>query len=122
MAKKEGGMDARTLEALNGSIAKWEAIVAGTGVDSGTSNCPLCQAFNADDDTPSCAGCPVAEATEETWCDGSPYATMWDQAESPRNANGTGYAHTAESLAAAQAELDFLRSLLPDATLKTTTL
>src|SRR5262245_41236356 len=33
-------MDDETLEALNGSIAKWQAIVGGTGEDEGAENCP----------------------------------------------------------------------------------
>jgi len=38
-------MDAETMAALKGSIAKWEAIVAGAGKDFGASNCPLCRKF-----------------------------------------------------------------------------
>jgi hypothetical protein len=38
-------MDEKTLEALKGSIRKWEAIVDGTGEDDGADNCPLCHMF-----------------------------------------------------------------------------
>lgn len=33
-------MTQRTLKALNGFIAKWEAIYNGTGTDEDTDNCP----------------------------------------------------------------------------------
>lgn len=62
-------MDDRTLAALCGSIAKWEAIVDGTGEDRGTSNCPLCHEFYNND----CVGCPVSAATGKSRCDGTPY-------------------------------------------------
>src|SRR5947209_6256825 len=52
-------MEAATLQALKGSIAKWEKIVAGTGADGGRADCPLCSLFYEYD----CAGCPVAAST-----------------------------------------------------------
>lgn len=90
-------MDPKTLEALHGSIAKWEAIVAGTGKDHGCENCPLCILF----DEPDCGDCPVKQRTGRPFCEGSPYAVY--------GAYGTA-GKTKEN---AQAELDFLRSLLP---------
>ena len=101
-------MDAATLEALKGSIAKWEAIVAGTGEDEGPDNCPLCQMFNyssdldyEDDDT-SCLQCPVYLNTGQRFCHGSPYQGFADSDDdSPEEAQ------------AAVAELAFLKSLLP---------
>lgn len=88
-------MDADTLEALRGSIAKWEGIVAGTVRDMGMSNCPLCQKF-AYPRGNECRGCPVAERTGRSDCRGTPY-----------------YEHDEEKPETAQAELDFLKSLLP---------
>lgn len=58
-----------TMEALDGSILKWEKIVDGTGIDDGRDNCPLCQLFWEDD----CNGCPVEENTGMTNCIGTPY-------------------------------------------------
>lgn len=87
-------MDDATLTALKGSIAKWEAIVAGTGVDLGGSNCPLCKMFvriNGE-----CKGCPVMEVTGFDNCERTPY-----------------YEYDPEEPETAQAELDFLKSLLP---------
>lgn len=101
-------MDAKTLEALRGSIAKWEGIVAGEEVDDGGDNCPLCQIFNASTDRrdPACNGCPVRERTGMPFCSGSPYADAVD-AEEDEGADSDEYR------VAAQAELDFLKSLLP---------
>lgn len=109
-------MDAKTLEALQGSIAKWESIVSGKGKDDGGDNCPLCQLFNNDDVDPDsdriCVGCPVAEKTDSVGCADTPYekwaALTWlNRPRFPRAAQN------AEQITAAQAELDFLRSLLP---------
>lgn len=100
-----------TLTALRGSIAKWEAIVDGTGIDDGCNNCPLCQKFNGEvlgrDDGPPeedhegawvCRGCPVAMATNRDHCGGSPY---------------TSYCVDGKTSSRALAELNFLKSLLP---------
>jgi hypothetical protein len=97
-------MDPATLRALRGSIAKWQAIVDGTGEDKGHSNCPLCQMFydEHNDGQSCCAGCPVADATDSTCCVDSPYDD-WCAAETDEELKG-----------AALAELAFLRSLLPD--------
>lgn len=86
-------MDDKTLEALKGSIKKWEGIVAGTIENQGALNCPLCQLFNTSDE---CDGCPVKERTGEDFCEGSPY-----------------YSYEQKVQGSAQAELDFLKSLLP---------
>ena len=101
-------MDKRTRTALEGSIAKWEAIVAGTGTDEGTENCPLCQLFfdKRDPMGDYCEGCPVKERTGQTCCEGSPYQE-WST---------NPYASEDEAKRLAQAEVDFLRSLLPPET------
>ena len=96
-------MDAATLEALRGSIKKWERIVAGTGVCRGVDNCPLCRRFHAAyGNSPCCSGCPVFEATGKRGCTGTPIEDYDDE-------DGT----EEEMLAAAIAEVDFLKSLLP---------
>lgn len=94
------------LKALRGSIEKWEKIVAGTGVDRGCTNCPLCDEFRDG----GCAGCPVKSRTGMRGCEGTPY-DAW-MSETVFNGFGRG-ADSADAKAAAQAELDFLRSLLP---------
>lgn len=97
-------MKPETLEALQGSIKKWELVVAGTGENRGCDNCPLCERFSGDycvsaDDEK----CPVAIKTGCTECVNTPYyECKW------------GFSTKPEDVAAAQAELDFLRGLLPD--------
>lgn len=89
-------MTKKTLKALRGSIQKWEKIVEGTGVDQGVYNCPLCQLFYRLD----CKGCPVFERTGYPFCDKTPYREWEDDC-------------TPELKKLAQAEVDFLKSLLP---------
>ena len=102
-ATAEGGMNNETLEALKGSIAKWEAIVAGTGKDDGPLNCPLCQMFHyrglvKKPEEETCVGCPVMAATGKTLCRGTPYDEINEYDPS-------------EDLA--REELEFLKALLP---------
>lgn len=97
-------MDVDTVKALKGSIEKWRRIVEGTGIDHGPDDCHLCQRFNCEirgekyeevsEGPRACRGCPVAEKTREDFCADSPYEAV-------------------EGQAGAQAELDFLISLLP---------
>lgn len=109
-------MDERTLTALKGSIAKWEAIVEGAGADEGQNNCPLCEEFALIHD---CEGCPVAERVGTTGCVGTPYQ-KWKTAAEREFDDGISddpcpayEATTPKLIKLAQAELDFLRSLLP---------
>lgn len=103
-------MDAETLEALRGSIAKWHAIAFEGGEDNGYKNCPLCEKF-MNDESRFCDGCPVATATGERGCLNTPY-DAWSRADD------TGFADTPEKVALAVAELDFLKSLLPTPPMK----
>jgi hypothetical protein len=101
-------MDPETLEALKGSIAKWEGIVAGTLKDEGVDNCPLCQKFHAcfrKIPGECCQGCPVNDASDNRGCINTPY-DEWER-------HGSHEVTTDEHRTAAQAELDFLKSLLP---------
>jgi hypothetical protein len=101
-------MDDQTREALEGSIRKWAAIVDGTGVDTGTSNCQLCQVFY---DSGACTGCPVRDKTGEDDCSGSPYEA-WKRSHRRGLRLGNGFAaNTNARRKMAQAELDFLKSL-----------
>ena len=97
-------MDERALTALEGSIEKWERIVAGTWGDMGSINCPLCREFMQ---VNGCPDCPVCTKTEKSLCEGSPY-TAWDEYTKENRR-----VFDAESLRLAQAELDFLKSLRP---------
>jgi len=100
-------MNKRALDAINGSIAKWEAIVAGTGEDRGEGNCPLCHAFYSLDD--SCDRCPIAKKVGDSFCESTPY-TKW------RRSFPDGKrlkANTPIRIELAKKELAFLKRLLP---------
>jgi hypothetical protein len=107
-------MNDETLKAWRGSVAKWEAIVAGEGTDEGGRNCPLCAIFyDRYGQGNYCYGCPVRAKTSQAGCDGTPYQD-WsrEQRRLGRSAgDGTCRADTPELLKLAQAELDFLKSL-----------
>lgn len=109
-------MDQKTLTALQGSIEKWERIVAGTDIDRGGENCPLCKEF-ADEVDPVedsfCYGCPVSAAVGQSECGGTPYAQFAQLVPWIAFGESRGRATTPEQIAAAQAELDFLKGLLP---------
>lgn len=94
-------MDAKTRKALEGSIEKWQKIVAGTGIDEGARNCPLCAMFY----NLGCHGCPVRECSGRPFCFDTPHDAYVNAIE-----YGT---RSPEALRAAQAELDFLISLRP---------
>jgi hypothetical protein len=104
-------MTPRTLQALKASIAKWDKNARVRNLDNaqiGVEDCALCLLFHEDvrgyDEEP-CVGCPVAAATREPYCGGSPYVNA-----SHERRFGTPAAFRA----AAKAEATFLRSLLPE--------
>ena len=96
-------MNKETLKALKGSIEKWEAIVAGTGVDSGTINCPLCKFFCA---PTHCSNCPT------NCTDNTPFR-KWDNHHKYHSDKLAKYIHCPTCKKLAQAELEHLKSLLP---------
>lgn len=105
VSTEPASMPPETLEALRGSIAKWEAIVAGTGEDLGPENCALCQEFITND----CEGCPVYQATQRVYCMSTPYG-YYTEGWKAFHIEGR---KDIDLTALAQAELDFLKSLLP---------
>lgn len=116
-------MDKETLEALRGSIVKWEKIASGEGKDCGAVNCPLCRLFNNDDEGKGfCFGCPVMGRTGVDGCDGTPYvefhkiaANMPDQRQFSVFSFTGGYVASTDALKTiAKQEVEFLRSLLPE--------
>lgn len=101
-------MDAKTLKALEGSIKKWEKIVARTGFDNGCGNCPLCRQFLEH----GCVGCPVVTRTGKTVCKGTPYSSFAWKSDTISTVGGdkVGGPH---SLKAAKEMLAFLKRLRP---------
>lgn len=109
-------MDARTLEALKASIAKWERnAVAEMPREANVfaDSCPLCALFNYpdddDDESKECIGCPVMMRTGRKECGGSP----WDRACGALQGWKKGVADAEEFHSAARVEVSFLKSLLP---------
>ena len=106
-------MDAKTLEALKASIAKWERNAeAKTPADYriGEIDCPLCGLFIYPD---RCEGCPVFAKTGERFCRSTPYMlasslrTWWSEGDN---------AFRDHAQSAARDEVAFLKSLLPEET------
>ncbi len=102
-------MDSKTFQALKASIEKWERnarVERREDVLIDADDCPLCQLFFS----VGCVGCPVAEAVYDTHCNNTPFQAAvkvwftWDY----------GTATAADFRAAAQAEVEFLKSLLPE--------
>jgi hypothetical protein len=110
-------MDAATLEALKGSIGHWEDIVACRDNSSGVSACALCAMFR-EADGESCTECPVKVHTGMDYCSGSPHEEFADALmavpfERKFLDDGYNFRDYPHLLPLAQAELDFLKSLLP---------
>ncbi len=97
-----------TSEALEGSIKKWEGIVAGTKADLGPEDCPLCQVYRRGGN--GCHGCPVMAKTGLPACRASPWED-WCDAFHGGLFSAPRVADTPEKMAAAEAEVAFLKSL-----------
>jgi len=103
----------KSLEALKGSIKKWTGIIKRTEIDRGPSNCPLCQLFWNNDGN-CCRGCPVYAKTHTLYCNGTPHETWADHHESVHEDYGEASIVECDTCVDhAEAELDFLKSLLP---------
>ena len=102
-----------TLIALDGSIAKWTGIVAGTETDQGPRNCPLCGLFWADD----CKGCPVMDSVGYRSCMFTPYRSYIDAERTVTHLRNEGVGgvrlkHAEAGVTeCAQAMLDFLKDI-----------
>ena len=97
-------MSPETLKALKDSIAHWKenaAAIPSSNVKISASACALCQLFVAN---LHCAGCPVSERTGQAGCGGTPWVPARDALRLGLFKN---------FLVFAQAEVEFLESLLP---------
>lgn len=104
-------MDPETVNALNGSIKKWERVLSEGTDGTNWMDCPLCLLFWEKN----CNGCPVRDRTGRPICQGSPFEQYAD-ARDAVDGDGVDEMDIGEEpsvIAAAQAELDFLKSLLP---------
>ena len=104
-------MDKETEAALRESIKHWEENVAGETPDDvclGTEHCALCEKYFL---RPNCSGCPVSSRTGFGNCDATPYEAAADAFECWESTEAKP--EKLKWRVAAQAELDFLKSLLP---------
>ena len=100
-------MNKKTLEALHGSIKKWEIIVGG-GEEI---DCPLCKLF-----CPGCTKCPVMRKSSEDMCSNTPYDEWTSHMieKHPKKFNRSDMKpQCPECIKIAKKELNFLKSLLP---------
>jgi hypothetical protein len=122
-------MDDVTIQAIKGSIAKWERILEAhdSREDHGTLDCPLCVLFF--DDRGRCNNCPISDFTGEDMCRKTPYY-KWELAVSKLFARGLegdllffpgyydtddipwGHFWSSDAELAANAEAQFLKGLL----------
>lgn len=102
-------MNAETLAALQGSIKHWEENVKkvknGEMPIISVSRCNLCNMFFSFDENETCLLCPVKKVSKEIRCKNTPYTKINDIMLFNRPKS--------ELLPACEAELAFLRSLLP---------
>lgn len=117
-------MTAKALSALIQSIAHWERLATGDekpGESVSADDCALCQTFRNRATLAfvvgnECIGCPVMERTGRSRCRSTPYSAAENHfvhsADKTGKTGKTGR-QTPEFRAAAKAELEFLRSLLP---------
>lgn len=108
-------MTKKTLKALKGSIVKWKKIVAGKGLDLLTYNCPLCKLFYSNKH---CSACPVVDEVGAHWCEKTPHTAWVDHRYDfhPDKKTLRVFKGCPDCKRLAQAELDFLISLLPEVT------
>jgi len=107
-------MDAKTLEALKASIAKWERNAeAKTPGDVliGADECPLCRIFHPSFGGDFCEGCPINSAGHYG-CVGTPFEDADGAFENWNFGDGKGR----KFRKAARDEVAFLKSLLPEET------
>lgn len=98
--------DKRTIKAWQDSVAHWERLASGNRLEDESmfsEDCAFCALFIDD----GCYGCPVAAATGEWACAGSPWKSVGI-------ALGNEDYDTSRFKKAAKKELAFLKSLRPE--------
>ena len=87
----------RAVVALKRSIAHWERMASGADEVPNAESCALCTLYIKN----GCKACPIAQHTGQMRCGGTPY-----------NAAYYAFLHREGFRTAAQAEVNFLRTLL----------
>ena len=108
-------MDERTLTALKASIEHWEQNMFNLDANRMTASyCALCKMFiageedDSEDFTP-CGGCPVMEESGESDCGNTPWVDAVLATKAYQRHKGT----YTKAFNAVEAEVDFLKGLLP---------
>jgi hypothetical protein len=104
----------RQRTALEKSIKKWEGIVDGKKSDHGNNDCDCCIKYNY----AGCRKCPVYLKTGLDTCFGTPYTEFTKYCRSSGIFSHGTYLKVFDdhSKKLAQAELDFLRNIMNEAT------
>jgi hypothetical protein len=107
-------MNKKTLHVLKLSIQKWRGVCRGKE-DHGVQDCALCQIFMKNG---RCGECPVRQHSGKHSCFGTPYASWSTHHQANHNydfENGLRKQKGCQECKTfARAELDFLKSLLPE--------
>ena len=72
MRWKKQQVSQATMDAINGSIAKWRKVVKGGYTENCYNDCPLCHLHNTGMTAP-CEHCPIKLQTEVEYCCNTPY-------------------------------------------------
>lgn len=111
----KSGMSGRALKALNKSIEIWRDRLRGKNISMGPSNCPLCVQFHdfVNGDANCSEECPIRKHTGRSGCLGTPHTEC---ASHYQRCSVRDTRECQECNRLIYAELDFLKSLLPNAT------
>lgn len=104
-------MKKEVIEAIHGSIKKWEGIRDGQLADLAQENCPLCQMFYIDstwNTEKECTGCPIREKTGYPGCHG---VDEYDDVSDELDINHMASSERAKN--ACQEMINYLKALLP---------
>lgn len=116
-------MKPETLKALEASIAHWECnakAVTFKAARVGWSHCALCGIFNQHKIRPlmvACIGCPISKGSKRRrqYCKNTPYLAAFKLYKQMAVSGNENYGPRMKAFRkAAQEEVDFLKSLLPE--------
>lgn len=102
-------MSKRALTGLKGSIKKWERILLDGGEERGTEDCPLCKLYL----NSKCIACLIYKNNQKPFCRETPYGSWYKHHDDEHFLEEKRIIYCDECKCLAEAELDFLKSLLP---------
>lgn len=104
-------MDSITKQAILDSIARWEKRLDGKPDTPSVQECPLCHVFYRRHKI-NCRGCPIELAVGKSKCAGTPCEPYDELAYVLEKGREPTETEKAKLIDLAQAEIDFLKSLL----------